>query len=116
MDKKNNSKKHFLYLAVFILTAMVPNLLLIVIGEDTVVASLLKKVVFAIISFSIVILPLSLLKPKYFSWFILLLFPLIIFESSVINHFKAPSSEETVATLFLTNYYEVTELIKGKFI
>lgn len=116
MDKKNNSKKHFLYLAVFILTAMVPNLLLIVIGEDTVVASLLKKVVFAIISFSIVILPLSLLKPKYFSWFILLLFPLIIFESSVINHFKAPSSEETVATLFLTNYYEVTELIKGNFL
>jgi glucan phosphoethanolaminetransferase (alkaline phosphatase superfamily) len=116
MDKKNNSKKHFLYLAVFILTAMVPNLLLIIIGEDSVVASLLKKVVFAIISFSIVILPLSLLKPKYFSWFILLLFPLIIFESSVINHFKAPSSEETVATLFLTNYYEVTELIKGNFL
>ena len=113
MDKRNNSKKQFLYLAIFVLVAMIPNLLLIVIGEDSVVASLLKKIVFSVLCFSVVIFPLSFLKPKYYSWFIILILPLVFFETSVINHFKAPSSEETVATLFLTNYYEITELIKG---
>ncbi len=112
-SKRNNLKKHQFYLAVFILTAMIPNLLLIVIGEDSVVASYLKKFVFALLSFSIIILPLSFLKPKYFSWLIILLLPLIIFETAVISHYKVPSSEETVAAIFLTNYSEITELITG---
>ncbi len=111
--KRSNSKKQLFYLALFIIAAMIPNLLLIVIGEDSVVASFLKKFVFALLSFSIILLPLSFLKPKYFSWFILLLLPLIIFETSVINHYKVPSSEETVAAIFFTNYSEITELITG---
>ncbi|WP_242177048.1 phosphoethanolamine transferase [Polaribacter marinus] len=116
MDKKNNSKKQFLYLTIMILVVMIPNLLLVVIGEDSVVASLLKKIVFGILCFAIVITPLIFLKPKYYSWFSIILLPLILFETSIINHFKAPSSEETVATIFLTNYYEIVELVRGNII
>ncbi|MCI2227931.1 phosphoethanolamine transferase [Polaribacter sp. MSW13] len=99
-----------------ILVVMIPNLLLVVIGEDSVVASLLKKIVFGILCFAIVITPLIFLKPKYYSWFSIILLPLILFETSIINHFKAPSSEETVATIFLTNYYEIVELVRGNII
>lgn len=116
MDKKNSSKKQIIYLAIITIIVMIPNLLLVVIGQDSVVASLLKKLVFTLLCFAIIVFPLSFLKPKYYSWIIVLLIPLLLFETSVISHFKAPSSEETVATIFLTNYYEITELIKGNII
>lgn len=67
------------------------------------------------LSLAIIVFPLIFLKPKHYSWLIILLLPLLYFEVSIINHFKAPSSEETVASLFLTNYHEITELIKGNF-
>ncbi|TVZ55173.1 glucan phosphoethanolaminetransferase (alkaline phosphatase superfamily) [Lutibacter sp. Hel_I_33_5] len=95
---------------------MLPNLLLIFIGEDSIVASFLKKSVFLVLCLSLLIIPLSFLKPKYYSWIILLIFPLILFEISTIGHFKAPSSEEIIASIFLTNYYEVSELIRGNFL
>lgn len=116
MDKKSNSKKQFLYLAILVVVVLIPNLLLVIIGQDSVVASLLKKIVFTLLCLAIIVFPLAFLKPKYYSWFVVLLIPLLIFETSVISHFKAPSSEETVAAIFLTNYYEITELIKGNII
>lgn len=108
-----NSKKQYYLLALFILIATFPNLLLVAIGQDSVVASMLKKTVFSVLCIATVVFPLVFLKPKYYSWFVILLLPLLLFEVSIINHFKAPSSEETVASLFLTNYSEVVELIKG---
>ena len=114
MDKKNNSKKQFFYLAIFVFVAMIPNLLLIIVGQDSVVASLLKKTIFGILCFSVVVFPLSFLKPKHYSWFIILLLPLIFFETSVINHFKAPSSEETVATIFLTIFLVIKSVCHNK--
>ncbi|MGB0891757.1 MAG: phosphoethanolamine transferase [Flavobacteriaceae bacterium] len=113
MDKKNSSIKQLIYLAIIIIIVMIPNILLVVIGQDSVIASLLKKIVFTLLCLAIIVFPLSFLKPKYYSWFVILLIPFLLFETSVISHFKAPSSEETVAAIFLTNYYEITELIKG---
>ena len=92
---------------------MIPNLLLIVVGQDSVVASLLKKIVFSILCLAVITFPLTIVKPKYYSWFVIILIPILLFETSIISHFKAPSSEETLASIFLTNYYELTELIKG---
>lgn len=106
-------KKQFLALILLIAFIMLPNLLLIFVGEDSVIASFLKKGVFFMMSLAIVLFPLSFLKPKYYGWIVLLLFPFILFEASYIFQFKAPTSEEVVATLFLTNLYESSELIKG---
>ncbi|WP_117883390.1 phosphoethanolamine transferase [Aureibaculum luteum] len=108
-----NRKKQYFYLALLWLIVMLPNLLLILIGEDSVVASGLKKIVFFILCGILISLPLAFLKPKYFGWLTIILFPLIIFELSMIYYYKAPSSEESINLLFLTNYHEVSELIKG---
>lgn len=110
-----NRKKQFLYLVALLVTVMLPNLLLIFNGEDSVVASTLKKIVFFVLCSALVILPLSFLKPKYFGWGTVIVFPIIIFELSIIYYYKAPSSEESISLLFLTNYHEITELIKGNF-
>ncbi len=90
---------------------MIPNLLLIIIGEDSAVGSLFKKIVFFLISFSIVLLPLSFLKPKFYTYIILLLFPVVVFESYHILHFKTISSQEIIANIFQTNFNETKELI-----
>ncbi|MBJ2173036.1 phosphoethanolamine transferase [Aureibaculum sp. A20] len=108
-----NRKKQYFYLALLWLIVMLPNLLLIVIGEDSVIASFLKKIVFFILCSALTTFLLSFLKPKYFGWFTLIVFPFLVFELSMIYYYKAPSSEESISLLFLTNYHEATEIIKG---
>jgi len=95
---------------------MIPNILLIAVGEDSVVASNIKKIVYFLFSLSFVIIPLLFIKPKYYSWLSFLLLPFIIFELYNIYVFKAPSSEEAIAAIFYTNSYEGNELLKGNLI
>ncbi|QNM86103.1 phosphoethanolamine transferase [Polaribacter pectinis] len=95
---------------------MIPNLLFILIGEDSAVGSLLKKGVFFLISLSIISIPLTFLKPKYFSYLTILLFPVVIFEASHILQFKTASSQELVASILLTNYNEVKETVLLNFL
>ena len=88
MVRKSNSKKQFFYLTILIVIVMIPNLLLVVIGQDSVVASLLKKIVFTLLCFAVCSFFLyPFLTPKYYSWLVLLLIPLLLFETSVISHF-----------------------------
>ncbi|QTD37792.1 phosphoethanolamine transferase [Polaribacter batillariae] len=111
MDKKNRNTKPYVFVGILFLILMLPSILLILIGEDSVSGSFIKKCVFLLISFSIISIPLVFLKPKYYSYFVLLLFPLVIFESYHIYIFKTPSSEEVIATIFQTNYNETKELL-----
>ncbi|QOD61121.1 sulfatase-like hydrolase/transferase [Polaribacter haliotis] len=111
MDRKIRNKRQYFYIASLIIFLMIPNLLLIIIGEDSAVGSLFKKIVFFLISFSIVLLPLSFLKPKFYTYIILLLFPVVVFESYHILHFKTISSQEIIANIFQTNFNETKELI-----
>jgi glucan phosphoethanolaminetransferase (alkaline phosphatase superfamily) len=95
---------------------MIPNVLQVILGEDSVTATSLKKITYLFLGLSIVLLPLSLIRPKYYSWLVAFSFPLIIFEAFNIYQFRAPSSEEAIASVFLTNYGEASELIKGNFL
>jgi len=62
-------KKQYFSLLLLVLFLMIPSLLLVFIGEDSVIGSFIKKGVFLLISFSMIIVFLALLKPKYFSYF-----------------------------------------------
>ena len=105
------SKKQFSLLIISYLLLLIPNVLLIFIGEDTVIASNLKKVVFFLFSIAIISIPLILIKPKWCVFINLILTPLVIFEMFNVWHFNAPSTEESIASIFYTNYSEVTELV-----
>jgi glucan phosphoethanolaminetransferase (alkaline phosphatase superfamily) len=109
------SKQHF-YLILIIALIMLPNLLLIAIGEDSVVASKLKKIVFFVFSVALILIPLLFIKPKYYAWISIVLTPFILFELYNVYTFKAPSSEEAIASIFYTNLYEGKELLKGNLI
>ena len=111
MDRKNLKKYQYFYIGIFILFLMIPCLLFIVIGEDSAVGSLLKKSVYFLISLSIITIPLTFLKPKYYSYLTILLFPLVIFEASHILQFKTASSQELIASILLTNFNEIKETV-----
>ena len=101
----------YIYVIISVIVLCLPNILLIFIGEDSVTATLFKKVVFSFISLIMAVLPLSFIKPKYYSLLVLLMSPLILFEASHIIQFKISSTEEAVASIFLTNYHEASELL-----
>ena len=106
-----NNKKQYLFVISLLLIGMFPSILLAIIGEDSAVGTYLKKGVYLLISFVMVSIPLTFLKPKYFGYLILALFPLIVIESNHILLLKTPSSEEAIASLFLSNFNEATEFI-----
>ena len=106
-----NNKKQYLFVISLLLIGMFPSILLVIIGEDSAVGTYLKKGVYLLISFVMVSIPLTFLKPKYFSYLILAIFPLIVIESNHILLLKTPSSEEAIASLFLSNFNEATEFI-----
>ena len=111
--RKPKFTKQHLYLFLIIIIIAIPNILLVAVGEDSIVASKLKKIVFLAFSIAVVITPLIFLKPKYYAWLGVLLLPILLFETYNINLYKAPSSYEASALLFYTNAYESVELFKG---
>ncbi|MFY0604088.1 MAG: phosphoethanolamine transferase [Flavobacteriaceae bacterium] len=108
------SKKNFIFLICLVTICMLPNMLLVLIGEDSVVGTMVKKIVYLILGLAIILFPLSFLKPKWYGWFIFLLSPFLLFEIYNIYTFKAPSSEEAIASVFFTNYGEASELLDGR--
>ena len=111
MDRKNNIIIQYFLLISLVIIGMFPSILLAFIGEDSAVGTYVKKGVYILISFAMVSLPLTFIKPKYFSYFIFAIFPFIIFESNHILLLKTPSSEEAILSVFLTNFNEAKELI-----
>lgn len=110
------NKKSFILLFCLVTICMLPNILLVLVGEDSVVGTLTKKIAYLILGLTIVLFPLSFLKPKWYGWLVFLLSPFLLFEIYNVYTFKAPSSEEAVASVFFTNYGEATELINGSIV
>lgn len=108
-----HKKRGFLLLVCMVLLCMLPNILLVLIGEDSVVGTFVKKVVYLVLALALILLPLSLLRPKWYGWVVFLLSPFLLFELYNVYTFKAPSSEEAVASIFFTNYGEASELLDG---
>jgi glucan phosphoethanolaminetransferase (alkaline phosphatase superfamily) len=115
MGRRNSKKYQYLYVVILILFLILPSLLFIIIGEDSAVGSLLKKCVYFLISISIIIIPLTFLKPKYYSYLIILFFPIIAFEAYHILQFRTASSQELLASVILTNYNEIKEIAFSNF-
>ena len=107
------NRKNLILLCLLVIICMLPNILLTLVGEDSVVGTLTKKVVYLALGLAIIIFPLSFLKPKWYGWLMFLLSPFLLFELYNVYTFKAPSSEEAVASVFFTNYGEATELLDG---
>ena len=112
MGNLNNKRQYFLLISL-LFVMLIPSTLLVFIGEDSAVGTILKKGVYLLISFALICLPLIFLKPKYFGYLTLILFPFIVFESNHILLLKTPSSEEAIAAIILTNLNEISELIIG---
>ncbi len=107
------NKKNLVLLSCLVIITMLPNILLAFLGEDSVVGTLLKKIVYLILGLAVAVFPLSFLKPKWYGWLIFLLSPFLLFELYNVYTFKAPSSEEAVASVLFTNYGEASELLDG---
>lgn len=107
------SKKNFTLLCCLVVICMLPNILLVFVGEDSVVGTLTKKIVYLVLGLAIILFPLSFIKPKWYGWLVFLLSPFLLFELYNVYTFKAPSSEEAVASVFFTNYGEASELLDG---
>jgi len=111
MARIRKQKGQYIFVISLLFIGMCPSLLIAIIGEDSALGTTVKKMVFVLISFAMVSLPLTFLKPKYYSYLILALFPFIVFESNHIILLKTPSSEAAIASLFSTNYDEAKEFI-----
>jgi len=107
------SKKNFILLCCLVVITMLPNILLVLVGEDSVVGTSTKKIVYLILGLAVILFPLSFIKPKWYGWMVFLLSPFLLFELYNVYTFKAPSSEEAVASVFFTNYGEASELLDG---
>ena len=92
---------------------MLPSTILVILGEDSVVGTITKKVVYLILNLAIILFPLSFLKPKWYGWIVFLISLFVLFEIYTVSIFKAPSTEEALASVFFTNYGEATELLSG---
>ncbi len=106
------SKEHWFTFILVVLIAL-PNIFLVAIGEDSIVISNIKKTVYLAFSIAYIIIPLVLVKPKIYVLLSLFVTPLLVFELFNVLNFKAPSSEEMVATIFYTNYHETVEFAKS---
>lgn len=107
------NRKDLILLFFLVMIGMLPNILLVLLGEDSVVGTFTKKVVYLILGLAVIIFPLSFLRPKWYGWVIFLLSPFLLFELYNVYTFKAPSSEEALASVFFTNYGEASELLDG---
>jgi len=112
-----NNKKEYFFIFLLVVLLMTPNLLLILIGQDSVIATPIKKVGYLLFTLSFLIVPLSFIKPKsYFRLGLIVLVP-ACFEIFYIILSKSPSSQGVLAaTLFYSNKNEATEFLSKYYI
>jgi len=109
----NKVKNKYTIIIVLLVLIMVPNIVFVWLGADSAVTSIIKQVVFLVYSLSLVLLPLSVVKPK---WFFILLSPFIPFallDLYVLNITETQSTTMHYYSFIATNYNEAMELISG---
>lgn len=106
-------KNQYLLLFLAFLIICSPNLLIIYTGIDSVTGTLAKKIVFLLLSTSLISVPLYWIKPKIYFSFLTIIIPIIFFELYHTSTFQAISSEEAILSIYLTNYHEASELLSS---
>lgn len=105
----NRINSQFFWLAGLICILLIPNILLVFFGIDSMVISPLKKIVYLIISTAFFLIPLLFFRPKLYSFFSIFLVVFLVFETFIVINYKTPSTSEIVSTVFYTNYEESKE-------
>jgi len=111
----SSNLKDKLSLLSIIIIMMIPAVLLIFVGKDSIVVSSTKKIAFFLFSLAYLLFPLFFLKPKIYALLSIFLDGFLILEIYHILSFKAPPTENMLATIFYTNYNESLEFIKSNF-
>lgn len=110
MIKEN--KDHIIVLVLLIIV-MLPNIVFVWLGADSAVASPIKQIVFLAYSLSLVLLPLSIVKPKWVFVLLSLLIPFELLDLYVLNITETQSTTMHYYSFIATNYSEAMELISG---
>lgn len=110
---KNANSKNYLILFILLLTLLIPNIYLIAVGSDFDGASFVKKFLFIILSFILLLLPLLFLRPKVFLIITFVLAFFIPFELTNILFSKATLKAGTIFAIMSTNTHETKEYFRG---
>jgi len=108
-----NKKEQSLIVFLLVILVMLPNIVFVWNGLDSAVVTPLKQIVFFAYVLSLVLLPLSFLKPKFVFILILLLFPFAILDLYVLGITGTQSTTMHYYSALFTNINEAKELISS---
>lgn len=92
---------------------MLPNVMFIYFGEDSAVLTITKRIVFFIYTLSLVLFPLSFLKPKIYFLLLIPFLPFALIDLYVLNITNTQSTSMHYYSFFATNINEADELVRG---
>jgi glucan phosphoethanolaminetransferase (alkaline phosphatase superfamily) len=113
--KSNRIHPSYSYFFIVLLLSLllIPNTYLAFHGSDFSSASLIKKGLFLLLSFTLLAFPLLLLRPKVYLSVGILFVLMGPFELACIYLYKSPINAGIVMAVFNTNFAEATELLQG---
>lgn len=106
-------KKQLLTFLALLFLVMLPNIVFVLLGEDSAVTSLLKQIVFMVYTLALVIFPISVIRPKLFFVLISPLLPFALLDLFVLKISGTQSTAMHYYTFIATNYNEAIELLAG---
>ncbi len=107
-------RQHILVFVLFVLIN-IPNIIFVVLGQDSAVNTFTKQIVFFLFTLSLAILPLVFLKPKIYFGILLLFLPLLLIDLYLLFLTKTQSTSMYYTSVLVTNLNEAKELIIGDF-
>jgi len=112
MNISPTRKQHIIVFILFVLIN-IPNIIFVVLGQDSAVNTFTKQIAFFLFTLSLAILPLSFLKPKIYFGILLLLSPLLLIDIYILFLTKTQSTSMYYTSVLVTNLNESKELILG---
>lgn len=111
----NRFTKNLSFTILLTLLVLIPNFILVFVGEDSITATPLKSFVFLVSCFSFVFVGCILIKPKYYFLF---LSPVVLLQYLEVLHiflFKTPTSTGVFIAFLQTNFNESREFLTSQF-
>lgn len=105
--------KNDLIIVILTFFIFLPNLLFVILGENTAINSIIKKFAYISFAFSIIVIPLIFLKPKFFFSLIFPLLPFMFFDVYLIYITKNHSTSIYYTSIFNTNLFESLEWLES---
>jgi glucan phosphoethanolaminetransferase (alkaline phosphatase superfamily) len=111
----NHFTKNLSFTILLNLLVLIPNFILVFVGEDSITATPLKSFVFLVSCFSFVFVGCILIRPKYYFLF---LSPIVLIQYLEVIHvflFKTPTSTGVFIAFLQTNFNESREFLTSQF-